>query len=77
MSAPLEYRATRKRARIHDPRREFALSEIESEVRRTLLAQLTARRVVDVEGPLGWQASAVDLGRLDSPSRSSDNSSGS
>ncbi len=33
MSAPLEFRATRKRARIHDPRRDFALSEIESEVR--------------------------------------------
>ena len=33
MSAPLDFRATRKRARIHDPRRDFALTEIESEVR--------------------------------------------
>lgn len=43
MSAPLEYRATRKLARIHDPRREFALSEIESEVRYDPLTGDSAR----------------------------------
>jgi len=41
--APLEYRATRKIARIHDPRRDFALSEIESEVRYDPLTGDSAR----------------------------------
>jgi len=41
--APLEFRATRKRARIHDPRREFALTEIESEVRYDPLTGDSAR----------------------------------
>lgn len=39
----LEYRATRKRARIHDPRRDFALVEIESEVRYDPLTGDSAR----------------------------------
>ena len=43
MSAALEYRATRKRARIHDPRRDFALVEIESEVRYDPLTGDSAR----------------------------------
>lgn len=43
MSAALEFRATRKRARLHDPRREFALSEIESEVRYDPLTGDSAR----------------------------------
>lgn len=43
MAAPLEFRATRKRARIHDPRRDFALAEIESEVRYDPLTGDSAR----------------------------------
>lgn len=43
MSAALEFRATRKRARIHDPRRDFALTEIESEVRYDPLTGDSAR----------------------------------
>jgi UDPglucose--hexose-1-phosphate uridylyltransferase len=43
LSAALEFRATRKRARIHDPRREFALTEIESEVRYDPLSGDSAR----------------------------------
>ena len=43
MSAALEFRAVRKRARIHDPRREFALTEIESEVRYDPLTGDSAR----------------------------------
>jgi len=39
----LEFRATRKRARIHDPRRDFALTEIESEVRYDPLTGDSAR----------------------------------
>lgn len=37
--------------------------EIEKEAKRTLRALLAARRVVDFKGPLGWQASDVELGR--------------
>jgi uncharacterized linocin/CFP29 family protein len=37
--------------------------EIEREAKRTLRALLAARRVVDFRGPLGWQASDVELGR--------------
>jgi uncharacterized linocin/CFP29 family protein len=39
--------------------------EIEKEARRTLRALLAARRVVDFRGPLGWEASDVELGRAD------------
>jgi galactose-1-phosphate uridylyltransferase len=39
----LEFRATRKRARIHDPRRDFALTDIESEVRYDPLTGDSAR----------------------------------
>jgi uncharacterized linocin/CFP29 family protein len=42
-----------------------AWSEIESEAKRTLQAMLAARKLVDFEGPLGWQASAVSLGRAE------------
>jgi len=39
--------------------------EIEKEAKRTLRALLAARRVVDFNGPLGWGASDVELGRAD------------
>ena len=38
---------------------------IEEEARRSLKHYLAARRLVDFAGPLGWQASAVDLGRVE------------
>ena len=38
---------------------------IDEEARRSLKLYLAARRLVDFAGPLGWQASAVDLGRVD------------
>ena len=40
-------------------------AEIEEEAKRTLRALLAARRVVDFSGPLGWEASDVELGRAD------------
>lgn len=43
MSAPIELRCASKRARIHDPRRELALAEIESEVRYDPLTGDSAR----------------------------------
>ncbi|HSG87782.1 MAG TPA: family 1 encapsulin nanocompartment shell protein [Pseudomonadales bacterium] len=43
---------------------------IEEEARGALTTTLAARRLVDFAGPLGWQASSVDLGRTeDLPAR--------
>jgi uncharacterized linocin/CFP29 family protein len=41
-----------------------AWTEIEEEARRTLEHFLTARRLVDVVGPLGWDRDAVARGRV-------------
>ena len=41
--ARIEFRVTKKLARIHDPRKDFALAEIESEVREDPLTGDTAR----------------------------------
>jgi uncharacterized linocin/CFP29 family protein len=38
---------------------------IEEEAKRTLKLKLAARKLVDFAGPLGWQASAVNLGRAE------------
>jgi uncharacterized linocin/CFP29 family protein len=40
-----------------------AWRQIDEEAKRTLKAMLAARKLVDFEGPLGWQASAMNLGR--------------
>jgi uncharacterized linocin/CFP29 family protein len=37
---------------------------VEEEARRTLKLKLAARKLVDFSGPLGWDASAVSLGRV-------------
>ena len=38
---------------------------VEREARDVLRLQLAARRILDFEGPLGWDHSAVDLGRVE------------
>jgi galactose-1-phosphate uridylyltransferase len=43
MTDPVRYRAVKKRARLHDPRRDFALTEIEAEVRYDPLTGDSAR----------------------------------
>jgi uncharacterized linocin/CFP29 family protein len=40
-------------------------NEIDEEARRILKLNLSARRLVDVDGPLGWGCSAVPLGRVE------------
>jgi uncharacterized linocin/CFP29 family protein len=47
------------------PISESAWEEIEEEAKRTLKLTLAARKVVDFRGPLGWDASAVSLGRTE------------
>jgi uncharacterized linocin/CFP29 family protein len=51
--------------REHAPITPAGWAEIEKEAKRTLRALLAARRVVDFRGPLGWDASDVELGRAD------------
>ncbi|QJT10269.1 family 1 encapsulin nanocompartment shell protein [Oceanidesulfovibrio marinus] len=46
------------------PITEEAWDEIDSTARDVLSGLLSARRVVDVEGPMGWDYAAVPLGRL-------------
>ena len=40
-----------------------AWAEIDAEAKRTLKTTLAARKLVDFTGPLGWDASAVGVGR--------------
>ncbi len=42
-----------------------AWAAIDEEARRVLTANLAGRKVVDVEGPFGWDYAAVNLGRLE------------
>lgn len=42
-----------------------AWDQIEAEAKRTLTGMLAARKVVDFNGPLGWDASAAGLGRIE------------
>jgi uncharacterized linocin/CFP29 family protein len=42
-----------------------AWHEIDEEARKHLKVILAARRIVDFKGPLGWTASAVELGRTE------------
>jgi uncharacterized linocin/CFP29 family protein len=46
------------------PISQEAWDVIDGEARRVLCTQLSARRIVDVEGPLGWEAASVNTGRL-------------
>lgn len=46
-----------------------AWEEIDKEARRTLKSYLAARKLVDFTGPLGWAASAVNLGRVETLSQ--------
>ncbi len=56
------------------PISDLGWQEIEKEATRTLKTTLAARKLVDFIGPLGWQASAVSIGRTrtaESPVRTS------
>ena len=46
------------------PISQTAWAAIEQEAANTLKEMLAARKLVDFEGPLGWEASSVDLGRV-------------
>jgi uncharacterized linocin/CFP29 family protein len=56
------------------PVTEKAWKEIEEEATRTLKTHLAARKLVDFIGPLGWDSSAVSLGRTRAASEGSDRS---
>ena len=46
------------------PIADEAWTEIETQARQILTGHLSARRMVNVEGPRGWDFSAVNLGRV-------------
>jgi uncharacterized linocin/CFP29 family protein len=48
------------------PITDGAWEQIDDEARRSLKHYLAARRLVDFEGPLGWETSAIGLGRIES-----------
>jgi uncharacterized linocin/CFP29 family protein len=54
------------------PVTEEAWEEIDDFAKDVIASQLSARKVVDVKGPLGWEASSVSLGRLEVPSGQGD-----
>jgi len=47
------------------PVTESAWAQIDDEASRSLKQYLAARRLTDFEGPLGWDHSSVDLGRIE------------
>ena len=47
------------------PVTESAWAQIDDEASRSLKQYLAARRLIDFEGPLGWDHSSVDLGRIE------------
>lgn len=51
--------------RRHAPISEAAWAQIDAEAVARLRPQLAARRLVDFDGPKGWAASAIDLGRVE------------
>jgi len=46
------------------PLSDRAWAEVDAEATRSLKHFLAARRIVDFQGPFGWQHSSVDLGRV-------------
>jgi uncharacterized linocin/CFP29 family protein len=52
------------------PISDEAWNEIDDQARRTLHALLSARKIVDVDGPKGWDYAGVPLGRLEVPAAS-------
>lgn len=51
--------------RSQAPLTDKTWDEIDGTARRVLKSQLTARAVVDVDGPHGWDLAAVNLGRIE------------
>ncbi|HNQ21930.1 MAG TPA: family 1 encapsulin nanocompartment shell protein [Phycisphaerae bacterium] len=49
-----------------------AWQAIDATASRVIKSQLTARTIVDFDGPHGWQLGAVNTGRLDIPKKKSD-----
>jgi uncharacterized linocin/CFP29 family protein len=52
------------------PISDDAWTQIDAEATRSLKHYLAARRLVDFTGPIGWECSSVDLGRIEHLSQS-------
>jgi uncharacterized linocin/CFP29 family protein len=46
------------------PLTDRAWEEVDARAKQVLKTQLSARRIVDIDGPHGWQLAAIDTGRL-------------
>jgi uncharacterized linocin/CFP29 family protein len=55
------------------PLTDEAWAEVNEEATRQLRTRLSGRTLVDVAGPLGWDAAAVNLGRVDTDAGSETN----
>ena len=51
--------------RSHAPITEAGWERLDGESRERLVPALAARKLVDFSGPLGWQYSATNLGRVE------------
>lgn len=58
--------------RSHAPLSEEAFEVVDQEARSRLTTQLAARKLVDFDGPGGWERSAVDVGRAEAISSPAD-----
>ena len=47
------------------PLSDAAWTAIEAEAKSRITTFLAARKLVDLEGPRGWERSALDLGRVE------------
>jgi uncharacterized linocin/CFP29 family protein len=47
------------------PISDQAWEQIDAEARRSLKHYLAARRLIDFKGPLGWESSSVEVGRIE------------
>ena len=52
--------------RSHAPITEAGWQQLEQEIQQRVVPALAARRLVDFSGPLGWEHSATNLGRVTS-----------
>jgi uncharacterized linocin/CFP29 family protein len=59
------------------PISDEAWNEIDDQARRTLHALLSARKIVDVDGPKGWNYAGVPMGRLEIPAAGGQKKKGS
>lgn len=54
------------------PLSDAAWQSIDNEAEQVLKVMLAGRKLVDFNGPLGWETSAIDIGRIENAKRTDD-----